>query len=94
MNYIGNAFSLGMVPRELLGQVRLSLCEAPDVSGLTSIVGHADTAAVLGVPLNRASVTLAQGDVLYVAQLQSGRLPEGCKALPEGASFTWIKVTV
>ncbi len=92
--YISNAFSLGMVPRDLLGQVRLSPCEAPDVSGLTSVVGHADTAAVLGVPFNRTSVTLASGDVLYVAQLQGGRLPEGCKTLPEGASFAWIKVTV
>jgi hypothetical protein len=94
MKYISNAFSLGMVPRELLTTVRIAPCESPDVHACTSIVGHADTAAVLGVPFNRASVTLVSGDVLYVAQLQGGRLPEGCKALPEGASFAWVKVTV
>lgn len=48
--YIGNAFSLGMVPRELLGGVRLTPCEAADVpADAVSCVGHADTAAVLGV---------------------------------------------
>jgi len=94
MIYVGNAFSLGMVPRDLLGQVRLSPCEAPDVSGLTSVVGHADTAAVLGVPFNRASVTLARGDTLYVAQLRGGRLPEGCTTLPEGFGFDWVRVEV
>ena len=92
MNYIGNAFSLGMVPRELLGQVRLSPCEAPDVSGLVSCVGHADTAAVLGVEMRRVSVTLKPGDVLYVAQLTGGRLPEGTTTLPEGFRFEWVKV--
>ena len=94
MKYIGNAFSLGMVPRELLGQVRLTPCEAPDVSGLQSCVGHADTAAVLGVPMNRMSVTLAFGDVVYVAQLRGGRLPEGSTTLPEGFGFDWVKVEV
>ena len=94
MKYISNAFSLGMVPRNLLAMVRIAPCAAPELQGCTSIVGHADTAAVIGVAFNRASVTLVSGDVLYVAQLQGGRLPEGCTALPEGASFAWAKVTV
>lgn len=94
MNYIGNAFSLGMVPRHLLAFVRLSACNRPDVAGLVSCVGHADTAAVLGVPMARISVTLQSGDVLYVAQLRGGRLPEGCTTLPEGFGFDWVRVEV
>lgn len=94
MIYVGNAFSLGMVPRDLLGRVRLTPCEAPDMSGLKSCVGHADTAAVLGVPMARISVVLNEGDVLYVAQLRGGRLPEGTTTLPEGFGFDWVRVEV
>jgi len=92
--YIGNAFSLGMVPRHLLAFVRLSACGDPSREGLVSCVGHADTAAVLGVPMARISVTLQIGDVLYVAQLRGGRLPEGATTLPEGFGFDWIRVEV
>lgn len=62
--------------------------------GLVSAIGHADTAAVLGYPMNRCNVHLSKGDVAYVAQLQGGRLPEGVKTLPEGFSFKFIKVLV
>ena len=98
MIYVGNAFSLGMVPRDQLGQVRLAPCETPDLvrgsDNYISCVGHADTAAVLGVPMNRISVTLKPGDTLYVAQLRGGRLPEGSTTLPEGFGFDWVKVEV
>lgn len=94
MRYIGNAFSLGMVPRHLLAFVRLSACTQPDMADLVSCVGHADTAAVLGVPMARISVTLDPGDVLYVAQLRGGRLPEGCTTLPSGFAFDWVRVEV
>lgn len=59
-----------------------------------SIVGHPDTAAVLGVKFNRVSVKLNKGDVLYVAQIVGGRLPEGCTTLPEGFTFKFLKVTI
>ena len=61
---------------------------------VVSAVGHPDTAAVLGVPCNRMNVRLEKGDTLYVAQLTGGRLPEGCTTLPEGFSFTFVKVTL
>jgi hypothetical protein len=92
--YIGNSFSLGMVPRELLGQVRLAPCAEPTKAGTVSCVGHTDTAAVLGVPMARISVTLQAGDTLYVAQLRGGRLPEGSTTLPEGFAFDWVEVSV
>ncbi len=62
--------------------------------GLQSAIGHADTARVLGVEMNRVNVHLNKGDVAYVAQLTGGRLPEGSTTLPEGFKFKFIKVTV
>ena len=62
--------------------------------GLISAVGHADTARVLGVEMNRVNVTLKKGDVAFVAQLQGGRLPEGSTTLPKGFGFKFIKVEV
>ena len=41
--------------------------------------------------MNRINVKLNPGDVFYVAQLQGGRLPEGCATLPEGFTFKYIK---
>jgi len=96
MMYIGNAFSLQMVSRDHLHRVRITPCAAPVKDGIewTSCVGHADTAEILGVPMNRISVTLMPGDVLFVAQLVGGRLPEGTKTLPEGFRFEWVMVEV
>lgn len=91
-NYLLNAFSLQML-NEFPVNVRIEQIESlPD--GLTSAIGHQDTANVLGVPMNRVNVSLAKGDVAYVAQLQGGRLPEGSTTLPEGFSFKFLKVVV
>lgn len=89
--FLLNAFSLQMidVPASVTFEEVESLPE-----GLTSAIGHADTAAVLGVPMNRVNVKLNKGDVAYVAQLTGGRLPEGSTTLPEGFKFKFIKVTV
>jgi len=93
MEYVANAFSLQMVRPQHLPLLRFApLDAAPNIECAVSIVGHADTARVLGVECHRQSVTLNPGDVLYVAQLTGGRLPEGCTTLPEGATFQWVKV--
>lgn len=90
-NYLLNAFSLQMI--DLPSKVSFEEVESlPE--GLTSAIGHQDTANVLGVPMNRVNVHLAKGDIAYVAQLQGGRLPEGSTTLPDGFSFKFIKVTV
>ena len=89
--YLLNAFSLQMVDVPCC-------CEFSEVdalpNGLTSAVGHADTAVVLGVACNRVNIHLSAGDTAYVAQLVGGRLPEGSTTLPEGFKFKFIKVTV
>ena len=96
MNYISNAFSLQMVAPEDLCRVRFEAVDLSDypLKEYHSIVGHADIAAVLGVEMNRASVMLnpKAGDEMLVAQLVGGRLPEGCKTLPEGFRLQGVLV--
>jgi hypothetical protein len=90
--YLLNAFSLQML-KDFPCSVRIEEVDSlPE--GLTSAIGHQDTANVLGVPMNRVNVSLSKGDVAYVAQLQGGRLPEGSTTLPEGFSFKYLKVTI
>jgi hypothetical protein len=92
MSYLINAFSAQML-QDFPCNVRFDQIETlPE--GLESAIGHADTAAVLGVPMNRKNVTLKSGDVAYIAQLQGGRLPEGSTTLPKGFSFRFLRVTV
>ena len=70
--FLLNAFSLQMI--DVPASVKFEEVESlPE--GLTSAIGHADTAAVLGVPMNRINVKLNSGDVAFVAQLVGGRLP-------------------
>lgn len=91
MAYLLNAFSLQMI--DVPCNVKFTeVSKLP--SGLTSAVGHQDTANVLGVPMNRINVHLCKGETAYVAQLQGGRLPEGSTTLPDGFSFKFIKVEV
>ena len=90
--YLLNAFSIQMLAEFPASVTFEEVNELPE--GLESAVGHKDTAAVLGVEMNRINVTLKKGDVAYVAQLMGGRLPEGATTLPEGFSFKYLKVTV
>lgn len=103
--FVGNAFSLQMLSLEGARTIQVVPVTAEAVTaavraGAVSCVGHPDTAAVLSdmlkvaVPANRISVRLGRGDVLFVAQLTGGRLPEGSTTLPEGFRFTFVKVTV
>lgn len=90
--FLTNAFSLQMLEK-FPASVKVSeVSELPE--GLESAVGHADTAAVLGVPCNRVNVKLGKGDTVFVAQLQGGRLPEGSTTLPEGFTFRFLKVEI
>lgn len=108
MIVIANAFSLNMLSLEV-GVTDLHICPAsPDVirqdieeaGGFTSIVGHADTAAIfssllgLDVPCNRATFTLEEDHILFVGQYKGPRLPEGATELPDGAKVEWAMVTI
>ena len=100
--FILNAFSLNMLGgnadvavREVAVSVATSLA-----ADCTSVVGHADTAAVFSavlgvtVPCNRATVALKEDDVALVGQYSGPRLPEGATSLPEGATIKWVVVGV
>ena len=108
---IANAFSLnmldlseGLTDLEVYATsaelVREEISIAEECGGeVVSIVGHADTAALLSaeigreVQTNRVSYTMDPDDVLLVGQYQGPRLPEGTKELPAGAKITWVRVT-
>jgi hypothetical protein len=89
--YVCNAFSLQMT-EDFSTIVKEKVEKLPE--GLTSAIGHQDTANVLGYPMNRVNISLKHGDVIYVAQLQGGRLPEGSTTLPEGFRFEFFKVSI
>lgn len=100
--YLGNAFSLQMIDLNKDTSVDIVPVTKEEVaqSGFESVIGHQDTANVLTnllgleVPMNRVSVRLDVSDILYVAQVTGGRLPEGSTTLPAGMSLTFIKVTI
>jgi len=84
-----NAFSLQMLEKFPASVSFEEVEKLP--KGLESCVGHADTAAVLGVEMHRVNISLKVGEMFYIAQLQGGRLPEGSTTLPEGFSFKYLK---
>ncbi len=102
--YIGNAFSLNMVQGDC--QIRVINVTPEQAQQFVlqrapmSVVGHADTAAIMegllstSVPMNRASLTLKVGDELLVGQYSGPRLAEGTTFLPEGATIRWVLVIV
>ena len=98
MKVIANAFSLQMLDTSKEQSVKITPISEGEFNDAkataVSAVGHPDTAAVLGVPFNRKSLKLEQGDELFVAQLVGGRLPGGCTELPQGFKFTYLKVTL
>lgn len=105
--YLANAFSLQMVSLDestdvhiypmTIGSVKHIYADKIDV---ISAIGHADTAAVVSsilgqsVPTQRINIKLEEGDLLVVAQLTGGRLPEGSTTLPEGFSIKFVGVTI
>lgn len=100
--FFGNAFSLQMLDLSKANTVKIKPILKSEIfdddgtlkPGIVSAIGHQDTANVLGVPMNRINVHLEPEDVLYVAQLTGGRLPEGSTTLPDGFEFKFLKVEV
>ena len=104
MIYLANSFSLQMLNLEKLSTVVVTPITMQEVKELltdfVSAVGHQDTASVLSaslginIPMNRINISLIPGDVLIVAQLIGGRLPEGSTTLPDGFEFKFLKVVL
>jgi len=105
--FISAAFSLQMLSPEAAHRVEIYPMSVASVRHfwedqveVVSAVGHADTAAVVAdmlgfeVPAQRISIHLEPGDLLIVAQLYGGRLPEGATSLPEGFDLRFVGVQV
>ncbi|AFK94239.1 MULTISPECIES: STIV orfB116 family protein [Thermoanaerobacterium] len=102
---LSNAFSLQMLNLQGKSNIEVEPLTFDEVRRIlskdfVSAIGHQDTANVLSdllgfdVPCNRINVHLTQNDVLVVAQLVGGRLPEGSTKLPDGFAFQFVKVTI
>ena len=93
MKYVGNAFSLQMITD---GDFRVTTISKKEFDrekkDAHSIMGHPDMAYIHGCSYNRESIKMELGDILYVAQITSGRLPEGCKYLPPDVKIGYKKV--
>lgn len=98
MKIISNSFSLQMLNGDSVISVKeITEDEFDKITSdptIVSAVGHSDTALLLGVKFNRINVSLNKGDVLYVAQLTGGRLPEGATKLPDMFRFRYFEVKV
>ena len=98
--FLGNAFSLQMLDTTSSAMVQVTPVSVDEVAAadFVSVVGHPDTANVLtdklqkDVAFNRTSVRLQKGDILYVAQVTGGRLPEGATTLPSGFALAFLRV--
>ena len=104
--YIANAFSLQMI-QSAAAKIAVSKVTAEYVkeylygrwAEVVSAIGHADTARVVAgllesdrVTANRINVTIQPDDLLIVAQVTGGRLPEGATELPDGVSLQFYFV--
>lgn len=107
MKYLANAFSLQMInmKKRKTDIQTIPLTKEDFITQLKSkdfksIIGHEDMANVLSsilkmsIKVNRTSIILSPGDILFVAQLTGGRLPVGVTALPEGFFLDFIKVFI
>lgn len=94
--YIGNAFSTKMLDApQTVKFEEVTADEFNEIKNIAvSAIGHQDTANVLGVQMNRVSLKLQKNDILYVIELQGGRLPEGVTTLPKGFTFKYIKCEI
>lgn len=101
MVYFANAISGQMWSSLTAGTIKFQEVSPNEIPiNATSCIGHPDTAAVLTnllhfpVACQRINVSLQPGDMLYVAQLTGGRLPEGTTELPEGFAFKFYRYVI
>ena len=108
MHYLCNAFSIQMLSERHAADVRFerihdaheAMCILTD-DAWTNAIGHADTARVVSnmmgldpLEAQRVNVELTEDDMLIVAQVTGGRLPEGATTLPEGVTIQFWEVKI
>ena len=98
MKYVSNAFSLQMVHNNRY-YLKVESINKQSFDAVKhecySVVGHTEFARIIDVKYNRETIQLHPGDVLYVAQIVSGRMPEGgVETLPEDTIIKYKKLRV
>lgn len=101
--YIGNAFSMSMLPTDCTLACRLVdsafVNKAIDY-GAISVIGHDDLVPLLWTEyglltsFNRVSTKLEFGDLFIVCQYDGPRLELGVVSLPKGAQIVFWAVNV
>ena len=88
--YIGNAFSINMIPEDGLLSVK-TITKAQFIKAgnhSKSIIGHPEIAKLFGLPLNRESITLKKGDMLYVVMPQNRQKVD--EIVPSGTTYEFV----
>lgn len=105
---LGNAFSVQMLSELSEGWIPVTFQEISidDVKkllsdGFVSAIGHTDTSTVVSgilgieVPTNRISIELKElNDIIIIAQIVGGRLPEGVTTIPDGMKIKFIRAQI
>lgn len=105
MIIINNAFSTKMLQGKDVFDIHVEKITEDDFRKAITIadeiiIGHQDTADYFNVPLNRKTIHLNEGDLLFVCEANSkdgGRLPSGTEFLEqmgEGFFFRFMKITL
>ena len=101
MNYISTDFSIRMLKGDAnVSFKRIDFTEIPAKVMSAFGLADADTARVVSnelgmlISVNRINVHLYPGDVLYIAQVVGGSLPEGTERLPDGRLLRFFKVEI
>lgn len=103
MIVVNNAFSTKMLKNNATAHINI-ISEEDFKNAIKTadkvVIGHQDTADYFGVPMNRQTVHLQTGDVLFVCEANSktgGRLPSGTEFLSQmgdGFYFRFLKIEV
>lgn len=98
MIYIGNVFTGNFMKTNnwTARSAEISWTEFDEFKNKEHInfFGHEDVAKMVGMEMNRISISVDSGDIIVLAQYNGPRLPEGCTKLPEGAKITPVKIEV
>lgn len=100
---INNAFSTKMLKNNATAHI--SIIDEVDFKNAIKtadeiVIGHEDTANYFGVPMNRQTIHLNKGDVLFVCEANAqdgGRLPSGTEFLEQMGKdfyFRFLKIEI
>ncbi len=89
-HYIGNGFSVAMIDGDATITIKTITKTDFINAGKTakSIIGHPEIAQIFGLELNRESITLDVGDILYV--VTPARRPAEHKNVQNGAKYEFV----